>query len=95
MSNTTRPKKIKWKEIKPNPKLVWGPTVYSKEFRSFSLTTAVHDMLVFVSENKVRIVDTFVFNQQPHIKRVSVEIYYKEDERIEDSNGEPVWLSDL
>lgn len=65
---------ITWKPVKPNPKLTWGPTVYSKEFTSVSLTTVIHNMLEWVSKNNIEMVDTFVHQG---VKRVTLEIYYK------------------
>ena len=73
----------------------WGPTIYKKEFKCVSRTNAIWDALVWVSENNVRLVDIEVFDQQPHFKHIRITILYKEDERIEDYNGEPCWLSDL
>lgn len=74
--------RLSWKNkyYRPIKTIYWGPTIYKKEFESVSRTNAVWDALVWVSENKVRLTDIEVFDQQPHFKHVRITIHYKESE---------------
>lgn len=96
-SSSKNNKRIKWGKTTytPTNKIQWGPTVFKKEFKSVSRTNAIWDALVWVSENDARLVDIIVYDNQPHFKYITIEIRYKEDERMHDYNGEPCWLSDL
>lgn len=85
MCNTNNP---------PTPTIIeWGPTIYKKEFAGRSKSNVIHDALVWVSESHVRIRDSQIGETPRYPFRLS--IYYVEDERIEDYNGEPCWLSEL
>jgi hypothetical protein len=83
---------ITWKPIKPNPKLVWGPTLYAKDWSGHDLSNIMHDALTWATEHHVRISETQVI---PIGGWYHLKVWYKPDQRVEDANGEPCWLSEL